>query len=161
MSHVSVSHIWTCHDSHTCVVTLLYVWHDPFICVTWPIHMFTLSIELKAGAVLTTTDIYIYMYMYMYMYMYIYDANICRCWFDVCTCAWMRVCVYIHIYVYIHVCVCGYVYTYLYICTYAYIYIYSRVSGSRNHGFWPSQRVSKHTLMKSETQPASVVSINH
>jgi len=38
---------------------------------------------------------------------------------------------------------------------------YSRVPGSRNHSFWPSQRVSKHTLMKSETQPASVVSINH
>jgi len=38
---------------------------------------------------------------------------------------------------------------------------YSRVPGSRNHGFWPSQRVSKHTLMKSATQPASVVSINH
>jgi len=38
---------------------------------------------------------------------------------------------------------------------------YSRVPGSRNHGFWPSQRVSKHTLMKLQTQPASVVSINH
>ena len=38
---------------------------------------------------------------------------------------------------------------------------YSRVPGDRNHCFWPSQRVSKHTLMKSETQPASVVSINH
>ena len=38
---------------------------------------------------------------------------------------------------------------------------YSRVPGDRNHYFWPSQRVSKHTLMKSETQPASVVSINH
>ena len=38
---------------------------------------------------------------------------------------------------------------------------YSRVPASRNHGFWPSQRVSKHTLMKSATQPASVVSINH
>ena len=38
---------------------------------------------------------------------------------------------------------------------------YSRVPGSRNHGFRPSQRVSEHTLMKSETQPASVLSINH
>jgi len=38
---------------------------------------------------------------------------------------------------------------------------YSSIPGSRNHGFWPSQRVSKHTLMKSATQPASVVSINH
>ena len=38
---------------------------------------------------------------------------------------------------------------------------YRGVPGSRNHGFWPSQRVSKHTLMKSATQPASVVSINH
>ena len=43
----------------------------------------------------------------------------------------------------------------------AFLWEYSRVPGSRNHGFWPSQRVSKHTLMKSETQPASVVSINH
>ena len=39
--------------------------------------------------------------------------------------------------------------------------IYRVVPGGRNHCFWPSQRVSKHTLMKSETQPASVVSINH
>ena len=38
---------------------------------------------------------------------------------------------------------------------------YRVVPGDRNHCFWPSQRVSKHTLMKSETQPASVVSINH
>jgi len=38
---------------------------------------------------------------------------------------------------------------------------YSRVPGDRNHCFGLSQRVSKHTLMKSETQPASVVSINH
>jgi len=38
---------------------------------------------------------------------------------------------------------------------------YSRAPGSRNHGFWRSQRVSKHALIKSATQPASVVSINH
>jgi len=38
---------------------------------------------------------------------------------------------------------------------------YRVIPGSRNHGFWPSQGVSKHTLMKSATQPASVVSINH
>ena len=48
-----------------------------------------------------------------------------------------------------------------YIARYTSCTTYSRVSGSRNHGFWPSQRVSKHTLMKSATQPASVVSINH
>jgi len=39
--------------------------------------------------------------------------------------------------------------------------LYRVIPGIRNHGFWPSQRVSKHTLMKSETQPASVVSIDH
>ena len=41
------------------------------------------------------------------------------------------------------------------------VWRYRVVPGDRNHCFWPSQRVSKHTLMKSETQPASVVSINH
>ena len=41
------------------------------------------------------------------------------------------------------------------------LYLYRVILGSRNHRFWPSLRVSKHTLMKSATQPASVVSINH
>ena len=46
-------------------------------------------------------------------------------------------------------------------CTFLCVALYSRVPGSRNHCFWPSQRVSKPTLMKSATQPANVVSINH
>jgi len=41
--------------------------------------------------------------------------------------------------------------------TWCIVTMYSRVPGSRNHGFWPSQRVSKHTLMKSATS----LSINH
>jgi len=40
-------------------------------------------------------------------------------------------------------------------------FTYRVIPGIRNHGFGPSQRVSKHTLMQSETQPVSVVSINH
>jgi len=72
----------------------------------------------------------------------------------------------IYIYIYIHAYTI-YIYIYIYILyIYIYIYIcmtrvYRVIPGSRNHGFWPSQRVSKHTLIKSATQPASVVSINH
>ena len=82
----------------------------------------------------------------------------------------MRV-LYVYIYVYTHTqyCVCNWIgILWLYcMCISHHVHVwtlhlfYSRVPGSRNHGFWPSQRVSKHTLMKSETQPASVVSINH